>query len=543
MASNVIIRSSTIIGNPDADDDDEFLFDSFVELENFKEIFSTDSTKSIIVGRTGAGKTALIRKIEEDFENVVRIDPKRMAMDHIANSTIISFLEDIKVDLHLFYELLWKHIICVALIKKAYGLNDEKSERTFLDRIQKLVNPAKYECIEYLRVWGKTFWIDADVQLREITSQFEDQVKVGAGLDSYGFKFDANAASTISQTTKSDIAQRARKVVNEIQIGKLNQVLDLLADDLSQNKQRTFFICIDNLDERWVDLRIQFKLIRALVDVVKPFRRISQLKIVIALRSDVFERAMTETRDLGFQKEKYESYLLRLKWSSSNLDLLINRRISTLFKKRYTKEAVGFTDVFLAEVRGISTMKYIVDRTLHRPRDAIAFVNHCFESAEGQVQVTSKAIQIAEHLYSRRRLEALLEEWQSVHPELDRLIEFVGRNKSETVDFEAISAKELIDDLVIKVLANSDTYKFKDDLIEKCDSYLEKSIGNAVDIGRELFAVLYKVGALKIKLGVQQPFQVCYVDDTVILSSQITAESKGKIHPMLWRVLGVTPNI
>ena len=98
--SNIIIRPGTIIGHADADDDDEFLFEGFVELQQFKEIISLESPKSILIGRTGSGKTAIIRKIEKSFDHVIRIDPKEVAMDHVANSTIVSFLEDLKVDRH-----------------------------------------------------------------------------------------------------------------------------------------------------------------------------------------------------------------------------------------------------------------------------------------------------------------------------------------------------------------------------------------------------------------------------------------------------------
>src|SRR5260370_35073153 len=55
-------------------------------------------------------------------------------------------------------------------------------------------------------------------------------------------------------------------------------------------------ILIDKLDEHWVDVSIRFKLIRSLIESLKSFRRISNLKILVALRSDVLERGVQETR-------------------------------------------------------------------------------------------------------------------------------------------------------------------------------------------------------------------------------------------------------
>jgi hypothetical protein len=50
---------------------------------------------------------------------------------------------------------------------------------------------------------------------------------------------------------------------------------------------KQFHILIDKLDEHWVDVSIRFKLIRSLIESLKSFRRITNLKILVALRSDV----------------------------------------------------------------------------------------------------------------------------------------------------------------------------------------------------------------------------------------------------------------
>lgn len=540
--SNIILRSDSRIGYPDADDDDEFLFEGFVELEQFKELTSKEKPKSIIVGRTGSGKTAFIRNIERSFDQVIRIDPKQVAMDHVANSTIISFLEELDVDLHLFYELLWKHIVCVALIKKVHGVTNQDEENQFFVWLRQTFNPGKYECLEYLRTWGRSFWIETDIQLREITNKFEDDLKAGLGV-SAGFKMDASTASKLEEGERVQIIQRAKRIVNEIQIGKLNQVLDFLSDELGQNKQRQFFVCIDNLDERWVDTRIQFKLIRALVDTLKAFRRVEQLKIIVSIRADFYERALLETRELGFQKEKYDTYIVKLKWSKKDLQELLDKRINILFRQKYTKAEVKFDDIFPADVRKQSSIDYLIERTLFRPRDAIAFVNQCFENSAGQTQVTVKSMQAAEHNYSRDRRGALEEEWQSVHPELPILINFVGKPRTEVLHFKKIVTTDLVDDVVTAILGEEKTYKFSSDLVEHCRNYYAGKISDHLAIAREVFSILYKVGAIGLKSAPQQPYQYCYANDPVIAPQQISDDASFRVHPMLWRALGITPNI
>ncbi|WP_243468911.1 hypothetical protein [Paraburkholderia sp. PGU19] len=49
------------IGEAGAELDDEFLFQSFVDVGDYEEIRNVKAPKRVIVGRTGSGKTALLR--------------------------------------------------------------------------------------------------------------------------------------------------------------------------------------------------------------------------------------------------------------------------------------------------------------------------------------------------------------------------------------------------------------------------------------------------------------------------------------------------
>ncbi len=266
----IAIRTGTRIGEPDADEDDQYLFDAFVELPHFSDIYDISSPRSVIYGRTGTGKTAIIRRIEKRFDNVIRIDPKTIALDHIANSDIISFLETLEVDLHIFYELLWKHVICVTLIRDIFGVTSAQTEASLVTKLlaQLSLDKGKLECLDYLKSWGKNFWIDSDAQVREIATHFEEQIKGGLSTAIGPLKGDLNALALREKSERYELRQRARKIVNEIQIGKLNTVLEILNGVLSKNRHRMYYVCIDNLDDRWVDRRIQFKLIRALIESI-----------------------------------------------------------------------------------------------------------------------------------------------------------------------------------------------------------------------------------------------------------------------------------
>src|SRR5271154_7106069 len=97
----------------------------------------------------------------------------------------------------------------------------------------------------------------------------------------------------------------------------------------------------------WVDTTIRFRLIRALIESLRAFRRITNLKIVVALRTDIVERVMQETRDLSFQREKYDDYFIKMRWTRSLLLDLLRKRIRALFRRQYSpSDVIDFEDLY-----------------------------------------------------------------------------------------------------------------------------------------------------------------------------------------------------
>ena len=107
-------RSDDTIGNLDAESD-SFLSSCFLESNIYKILAdfenNADFTKRIIVGRTGSGKTALLKKIKEDqrIKKTNEIEAESTVFEHIKNNVFISQLTDEKIDLRVFYKSLWVH--------------------------------------------------------------------------------------------------------------------------------------------------------------------------------------------------------------------------------------------------------------------------------------------------------------------------------------------------------------------------------------------------------------------------------------------------
>ena len=234
-------------------------------------------------------------------------------------------------------------------------------------------------------------------------------------------------AKGLSNETKTEIKSLATQVVSGIQIKKLNEVLDLLSEYAFEDRQKRYYLLIDQLDENWAETETRCRFIRALVEETKSLRRIPQVKVITALRRDLLDLVFDKTRDSGFQEEKYEAYIVRVTWSKDDLKQLLNARVSEIYHRQYTSEGVVFSDVFpKAEKHGSGLpIDYIIDRTLFRPRDVIQFGNECFASAADRPRVSWRAIYAAEASYSNKRLKSLKEEWSEFYPSLGLTIEIL----------------------------------------------------------------------------------------------------------------------
>lgn len=113
----VIVRPGISVGALSAEDDASFLQNCFVDTVDVNRICDINSPRSIVLGRTGSGKSALLLRVEETQKNVVRINPDSLSLNYISNSDILKFFEELDIDLDLFYQLLWRHVLVVEILQ------------------------------------------------------------------------------------------------------------------------------------------------------------------------------------------------------------------------------------------------------------------------------------------------------------------------------------------------------------------------------------------------------------------------------------------
>lgn len=535
-------KSLDSVGVADASED-RLLRDCFIDTGYLEALVDCSSARRIIIGRTGVGKTALLKQIENTQDRVIVLPPENLALAYISNSTILSFVAALGVRLDVFYKLLWRHVFVVEIIKSHYKIIDQNSNSNFLDNIKRIFRDKKHtQAMEYLRQWGEKFWLETDDRITELITKLETDVKSSIGSQLSSISISAEGAKKLSEEQKHEIVQRVQFVVNQVQIRQLTDMMDIL-NQVLDDRQQNYYIIVDRLDENWIEDKIRYLLIRALIETVRDFNVIRQAKVIIALRRDLIDRVFAITRDTGFQEEKYEDLYLDLRWTKQQLISVLDARINHLVAQRYTKQEVSYQQLLPKTIEKQQSIDYILERTLMRPRDVISFFNHCIVKAVDTQQISGQMLKDAERDYSKSRLISLEDEWQADYPFLSFFVDILrGR-------FANFKIQDITDDNV-EELCIEFACKKCERVPENCEhqdhvsKIAHKVAHNQLDpkfFRGVLIEVFYHTGLIGLKLIPNEPMAWCSRSSQKISASDTSPETSVTIHKCFWRALNIRP--
>ncbi len=528
-------RKHDRIGAEGAEEDDDYLFDCFVDTGDLAVLRDTHDPRRIILGRTGAGKTALIRLLEQTEEHVTCIEPHELALQYIANSTIIRHLEEIGVNLDLFYRLLWRHVFAVELIRLKYHLRTESDQGGFFQRILEVFrgDKRKTDALNYLVDWGKKFWEDTETRVHEVTQKLEDDVKASLGAKARVLEASIDSGTSYSVQDRQEIVHRAQEVVNSVQIAKLSRIIQALATDVFDDPKERFYVVVDRLDENWVSDTLRYRLIRALIETIKDLLTIKNAKVIVAIRRDLLDRVFRRTRDAGFQEEKYQALFLPLNWNKAYLLSILDKRLNRLVQRQYTQAPVTSIDLFTKNIGNTPTDDYIIERTHFRPRDIIQFGNCCIGLAFDRPDVTASILRDAEAEYSSLRYRSLGDEWAADYP---GLLDFASCLKNRPVRFplSAITDEQL-EALCLRAIDRPPV--LGDRFYEWSSQFGDGQL--SLDTYRRIIAkTFYEVGLVGIKLESSRNTSWSFLNRDILREAEIGPDARLEICPMFYRVLG-----
>ncbi len=514
--------------------------DCFVDNGDLEPLVDCADRRRLILGRTGAGKSALIKKLADET-NAIIINPETLSFNYLTNSTILQFFLEAGVKLDLFFKLLWRHVFTVELLRRRYDLRTKTEAKSFLDRIKSLLlhDPHKERAIKYLLKWGDQFWEDTEYRIKEITRKMEDELTASVHGKISIVELGVGSASKLSAEEKVEVVQRGKSVINSIQMRELTDVLIFLNEDVFSDEKQKFYICIDRLDENWVDEGFRYLLIRSLIETIRDFLQVRNIKIVAALRTDLIERVFRFTRDSGFQEEKYRSLYLPLRWTKDQLLEMLDKRVNSLVRQTYTKKPVGFFDIVPKKIEtNQDGADYLIARTLMRPRDLIEFFNNIVEHAAGKAVLTREIVFQGEGVYSKNRLRSLQDEWISDFPSL---IECSALLKKRPCSFRLSSIpRDQVEEFCLSHSIRSQGQDKQDLLSTQARAVVDKVIPWEVFV-RSMVHIFYITGLLGLKTEAFESYQWSHEGPSTIVADTIGMETSAMIHPMFYRVLGIRP--
>lgn len=404
---------------------DPVLQEVFFDTGDFEVIQSREDQRCFIVGRTGAGKSAMLQRLEElNPGHVIRINPEDLALPYITNNQAIKFLDGLGISLESFWITLWKHVLLVEIIRHRYTVNSPAAKQHFLTMLREKISKdrTKTAALEYLDEYEGRFWCETDQRIREITDSFTRKIDAEAGIEVGPLKTGGSGGYEHGRETRTEEVDRFQRIVNDTQLARLNKMIGVLGEDILDNANHFTYVVIDDLDRNWVDERIANDLVRCLFQTVLDLKRVKHLKVFVALRTNIFQELNFSHRG-GGQEEKFRSLVLKLRWTKSEMVSMLNRRVDLTASRRGM--ITGGLTAFLPipnKTRG-NPIDYILERTLMRPRDAIAYLNECFALGSGKTKLAWTEIHKAEREYSNSRVLALRDEWKPTYPGIGEVID------------------------------------------------------------------------------------------------------------------------
>ncbi|MCA9633029.1 MAG: hypothetical protein KC766_35500 [Myxococcales bacterium] len=527
----VKLRRGLVVGALDAAND-ALLSEVFVDTGVLARLRDPADAAFLVIGRTGSGKTALLSELERRETHCRRLDPEELSMQYLQNSQILRFLTSLKINLEIFYKYLWRHVCVLELSRLRYeGLEPPGP----ISRFFRTKAAQAQEAATTYAGKHQDFWITSERCVQSVVDQvtnkleedFEGKFAVKAGGLQAGLSATKQEQHATNRTISADETRRVQEIVSSVLVTELNAALESLAAGGFQNKQQHYFLLIDDLDKNWMpDDSLYLELLRCLLQSVRDINtRLSTVKIVVALRENIYHRIFTDM-NRGPQREKWNDYTVKVRWTRNELTQMLTERVAALFRQHYTKEGATLADVLPSprKARKPEPMSYILDRTLDRPRDVIRFVNMAIEYAtkEGPAVITWASLRKIDRMYSIDRLESLIDEWRDSYPFLGALCE-VPRLLG--VHFRA---RDMTDEVLAAVYAHKSA---------QASSWLEGLVGSEWRL--EMLKILVITGVLGVKEGPEAPVSYSWEDPTARLDESTIEGALFEVHTVFHRALGI----
>lgn len=380
---------------------DGALSDYFLTTSAYEDVIS--GRKSLLIGRKGSGKTAIMKYCVDNEKRATQCIYKIEAT-HATYSKISEKLLSVASSIqHLdsSFKLAWLLTTLVRLIDRFLEENlfavthDEKvlyefaTEKLGYDRNDSISAIAGY-VFDWYRNLRKVDKLERDIPkpaIKEIDAFHFDEVKL--------LKMIGHAANRLNQRGQS------------------------------------VYIFYDKLDERWDSSDLHIAFLQGLFLALKDIKTLGyRIYPVALLRDDIF-RSVTR----NFQHiDHYRMEIANVRWDETSLIELIGLRIRNSLKNAGERSlaesnkdlwALAFPQEFPDRMHTHPSYTYLIERTLFRPRDIIFLCSLIGDYARElrKENLTSEEVKICEKNYSQQKRYDVSAEFSHQYLGLDLLME------------------------------------------------------------------------------------------------------------------------
>lgn len=347
------------IGDAVAENEFQTLGRYYIRTDQYKR--ASRGEVNLVVGRKGAGKTALFSQLRNEKRNnvaniVVDLKPEGYQLIRLKEDVLDFLAEGARTHLvtALFEYVLYMEV-CYKLLEK---------DRDRHVRDARLFGPYR--------------------RLQEI---YDMSVLAGEGDFSERLQGVSRAlVATFRERYGSDTEQRltSNQVTELVHKQNIKEIRQAISEYLAFKNET--WILFDNLDKGWSSHGITYEdvmILRCLIDAARKIQHQMQshehdFHCVVFVRNDVYQNLVEASADYG-------------KESRAVLDWTDPERLRELIRLRIVSNALPSDTPFgkiwarlcVTHFQGEETSQYLIDRSLMRPRNLIKLVAHCRGFAVG----------------------------------------------------------------------------------------------------------------------------------------------------------------
>lgn len=487
---------------------DDLLSCYFFDNGVLKKVIDSPSS-FLILGRKGAGKTAVFKYLSENHEQFISKEDVLIPLSFDDyNWNIHSLLVDSNKAVSLAYKQSWKFVILIECIK-AYKNWYEQRDKPVPKQIKKankiLENIFDTPVPTMMQIVGRKLLSLSNATLPSGGFGEEGEINFTAGEVSFE---EVKADNTLKQRLSENIEN-------------LIDYFDSVIESINDVPPR-IFICFDRVDEAWDDVSYEASK-RVIAGLVSASDSISnqykgRIRPIIFLREDIFNSLSLNDSNklredcgalLHWNKDSLSNLMLhRINYFADRLDIGKTDDIDKLFDKKEMRQR-------------LKPFSYILKRTMMRPRDFISIMGKVITTMKAQVDDP-----FADNAITYELLE--VESIYNAEPSYSDWL------KQEIIDEWSVQ-KPIINDLLSALQNNGSTNFTKDDLVRELNS-LNISTNTSEVISHLRF--LFENSIIGFKLGGSTQWKYkCFYPGQGFLDSD-----EYKVHDGLVRSLNLREN-